>query len=79
MLLKMGLDPKSVNADEIRTDYEAMQHRKLILEKTYKNAEKDAASLRQKLSNVEQYLEPEASHEPNMEQPSDKSRGHNLS
>ena len=79
MLLKIGLDPKSVNADEIRTDYEAMQHRKLILEKIYKNAEKDAASLRQKLSNVEQYLEPEASHEPNMEQPSDKSRGHNRS
>ena len=79
MLLKMGLDPKSVNAEEIRTDYEAMQRRKLILEKTYKNAEKDAASLRQKLSNVEQYLGPEASHELNMEQPSDKSRGHNLS
>ncbi|MBO5598295.1 MAG: rlx protein, partial [Oribacterium sp.] len=79
MLLKMGLDPKSVNAEEIRTDYEAMQRRKLILEKTYKNAEKDAASLHQKLSNVEQYLGPEASHEPNMEQPSDKSRGHNRS
>ena len=79
MLLKMGLDPKSVNAEEIRTDYEAMQRRKLIWEKTYKNAEKDAASLRQKLSNVEQYLGPEASHELNMEQPSDKSRGHNLS
>ena len=79
MLLKMGLDPKSVNAEEIRNDYEAMQRHKLILEKTYKNAEKDAASLRQKLSNVEQYLEPEASHEPNREQPSDKSRGHNRS
>ncbi|MCR5236748.1 MAG: relaxase/mobilization nuclease domain-containing protein [Lachnospiraceae bacterium] len=79
MLLKMGLDPKSVSAEEIRNDYEAMKRRKLILEKTYKNAGKDAASLRQKMSNIEQYLEPEASHDSNKEQPSDKSRGHNRS
>ena len=79
MLLKMGLDPKSVSAEEIRNDYEAMKRRKLILEKTYKNAGKDAASLRQKMSNIEQYLEPEASHDSNKEQPSDKSKGHNRS
>ena len=56
MLLKMGLDPKSVNATEIRVDYESMQSRKAVLEKTYKSSEKEASSLRQKMANVEQYL-----------------------
>lgn len=56
MLLKMGLDPKSVNPAEIRSDYDAMQARKSILEKTYKSAENDAKTLQQKMANVEQYL-----------------------
>ena len=56
MLLKMGLDPKSVNADEIRADYEEMQARKATLEKTYKSAEKEAKALQQKMANVEQYI-----------------------
>ena len=56
MLRKMGLDPKSANAAEIRADYEAMQSQKAILEKTYKSAEKEARSLQQKMANVEQYI-----------------------
>ena len=56
MLIKMGLEPKSVNADEIRADYESMQARKAILEKTYKSAEKEAKALQQKMANVEQYV-----------------------
>ena len=56
MLQKMGLNPKSVNAAEIRADYEAMQARKTVLEKTYKSAKKEAQSLQQKLANVEQYM-----------------------
>lgn len=56
MLRKMGLDPKSVNVDEIRADYESMQSRKSVLERTYKTAEKEAKTLQQKYSNVEQYL-----------------------
>ena len=56
MLLKMGLDPNSVNADEIRADYESMQAHKAVLEKTYKSSEKEASSLQQKMANVEQYL-----------------------
>ena len=52
----MGLEPKSVNADEIRADYESMQARKAILEKTYKSAEKEAKALQQKMANVEQYV-----------------------
>ena len=56
MLLKMGLDPKSVNADEIRADYESMQARKATLERTYKSAEKEAKALQQKMANVEQYV-----------------------
>ncbi len=62
MLLKMGLDPKSVDAAEIRADYEAMQARRTNLEKTYKSAEKEATSLQQKLSNVTQYLGRNDSH-----------------
>ena len=56
MLLKMGLSPKSVNAAEIRADYEKMMSRKAELERTYKTAEKEAKALAQKLSNVEQYI-----------------------
>lgn len=56
MLRQKGLDPKTVNADEIRADYESMQARKIELEKKYKTAEKEAKALKQKLSNVEQYM-----------------------
>ena len=57
MLRNMGLDPISVNPDEVRKDYESMLSRKLQLEKAYKSAEKETESLQQKLSNVEQYVE----------------------
>ena len=63
MLRKMGLDPKSVNADEIRADYEAMQARKSVLERSYKTVEKEAKTLQQKYSNVEQYLKADKTQE----------------
>ena len=56
MLHKMGLDPKSVNPAEIRADYATMQSRKAMLEKTYKESEKEAIALQQKYSNVEQFV-----------------------
>ena len=56
MLQKMGLDPKSVNVEEIRADYDAMQARKINLEQIYKRAEKEAQSLEQKLVNVKQFI-----------------------
>ena len=56
MLRQMGLDPKSVNPKEIRSDYETMQARKTELEKTYKSSEKDVKQLWQQLSNVKQYI-----------------------
>ena len=56
MLQKMGFDPKSVNVEEIRADYKAMQIRKSILERTYKSAEEETKSLQQKYFNVEKYL-----------------------
>ena len=64
----MGLDPQSVNATEIRADYEAMQDRKATLEKTYKSAEKEAQSLQQKIANVEQYLNKDATLQGNLSQ-----------
>ena len=56
MLQKMGLDPKSVNVEEIRADYDAMQARKINLEHIYKRAEKETQSLEQKLVNAKQYI-----------------------
>ncbi len=56
MLHQMGLDPKSINAEEIRADYESIQIKKVELEKKYKAAEKTVKTLEQKLTNVEQYL-----------------------
>ncbi len=56
MLRKMGLDPKYINAAEIRSDYEAMQIRRAVLEKNYKSSEKEILSLQQKMANVEKYL-----------------------
>ncbi len=56
MLQKIGADPKSVDADEIRADYQKMLARKSVLEDTDKSAEKEAKSLQQKYANVEQYL-----------------------
>ncbi len=56
MLQKIGLDPKSVDSDEIRADYEAMLTRKTALEKTCRSAEQEARSLKQKMANMEQYL-----------------------
>ena len=61
MLRKMGLDPKSINADEIRADYNAMLTRKADLEKAYKAAEKDASELQHKIANVEKYIGIDAS------------------
>ena len=63
MLQKMGLDPKSVDADIIRADYEAMQARKSILEISYNTTAKEAKSLQQKYYNVEQYLGTNRMHE----------------
>ena len=68
MLIKMGLDPKSVNAAEIRADYEAMQARKATLERTYKSAEKETKTLQQKMANVEQYVGKDNSRDHNQQQ-----------
>ena len=80
MLRKMGLDPKFVDPDEIRRDYNAMQARKADLEKKYKSAEKEAKSLQQKSANVEQYIGMESSwdNDTRQRQKQDQSR-HNQS
>ena len=56
MFQKMGLEPKSVNPAEIRSDYEAMQAHKIMLESAYKSAEKEALSLRENMTNIVQYI-----------------------
>ena len=68
MLRQMGLDPKSINAAEIRADYEAMLTRRASLENTYKSAEKEAKALQQKMANVEQYVGKDNSLDHNQQQ-----------
>ena len=57
MLLKMGLDSKTVNASEIHSDYVAMQTRKNELLRTLSSTENEVKKMRQNLANVEQYVE----------------------
>ena len=56
MLHKTGLDPQSVNINEIQKDYESLIAQKAIIEKKYKNTEKEANDLKQKENNIEKYL-----------------------
>ena len=70
MLLKMGLDPKSVNVAEIRADYESMQARKATLERAYKSAEKETKALQQKMANVERYMDYESTRQNKPQHPS---------
>lgn len=52
----MRIDPHSVNPDEIQKDYESLVEKKVIIEKDYKSAEKEANELQQNLNSIEKYL-----------------------
>ncbi len=59
MLKQFGINPKSLDIDTLRSKYNALYAKKETLQQTYKSAEKDMVAIRQKLNNLNQYLERE--------------------
>ena len=56
MLKRFGINPKNIDVEKLRSDYNALYSKKQALQKTYKAAEKETASLYQKLDTLNQYL-----------------------
>ena len=57
MLKRFGIDLKNLDAEKLRSDYNALYAKKQALQKTYKSAEKETADLNRKLANLNQYLD----------------------
>ena len=57
MLKRFGINPKNIDVEKLRSDYNALYSKKQALQKTYKSAEKEAADLNRKLDNLNQYLD----------------------
>ena len=57
MLKRFGIDLKTLDAEKLRSDYNALYAKKQALQKTYKSAEKETADLNRKLDNLNQYLD----------------------
>lgn len=57
MLKRFGINPKDIDVEKIRSDYNALYAKKQTLQTTYKSAEKEIADLNRKLSNLNQYLD----------------------
>ncbi len=57
MLKRLGFNPKNVDVEKLRSDYNALYSKKQALQKTYKSAEKETADLNRKLNNLNQYLD----------------------
>lgn len=56
MLKRFGINPKTLNLEQLQADYNALQTKKSDLQKTYKSAEKEISDLNHKLANINQYL-----------------------
>ena len=56
MLKRFGINPKNIDVEKLRSDYNALYSKKQALQKTYKSAEKETAELNRKLDNLNQYL-----------------------
>ena len=57
MLKRFGINPKNVDVEKLRSDYNALYSKKQALQKTYKSADKETADLNRKLDNLNQYLD----------------------
>ena len=64
MLKRLGSNPKTVDIEKIRSEYNAISTKKKSLQKTYQSAKNDCDSLQKNLDNLQQYLD----------QPSDEKR-----
>jgi hypothetical protein len=56
MLKRFSINPKNIDVEKLRSDYNALYSKKQALQKTYKAAEKETADLNQKLDTLNQYL-----------------------
>ena len=56
MLKRFGINPKNIDVEKLRSDYNALYSKKQTLQKTYKAAEKETADLNRKLDTLNQYL-----------------------
>jgi hypothetical protein len=56
MLKRYGINPKTLDVEKLRSDYNALYSKKQALQTTYKSAEKEATDLNRKLDNLNQYL-----------------------
>jgi hypothetical protein len=57
MLKRLGINPKEIDVERLRNSFNALYSKKQELQKTYKSTEKEAADLKQKLDNLNQYLD----------------------
>jgi len=57
MLKRFGINPKNIDVEKLRSDYNALYSKKQAIQKTYKSAEKETADLHRKLDNLNQYLD----------------------
>ena len=57
MLKRFGINPKNIDVEKLRSDYNALYSKKQAIQKTYKSAEKETADLNRKLDNLNQYLD----------------------
>lgn len=56
MLKRLGINPKTLDIEKLRNEYNSLYSKKETLQKTYKSAEKEINSLNRKLDNLNQYL-----------------------
>ena len=56
MLKRFGINPKEVNVEKFRNDYNALHSKKQALQKTYTATEKESADLNRNLDNLNHYL-----------------------
>ena len=56
MLKRLGMNPKTLDIERLRNEYNSLYSKKETLQKTYKSAEKEINALNRKLDNLNQYL-----------------------
>ncbi len=56
MLKRLGVNPKTLDIERLRNEYNFLYSKKETLQKTYKSAEKEINALNRKLDNLNQYL-----------------------
>lgn len=68
MLYHAGIDPKTLNINQMKTSLEQQQKEKQSLYQTYQTAKKELQQMTQKQKNLQQYLEPSQDRKRNSKQ-----------